>query len=164
MQRDGTLKDVILHEMAHVIGIGTLWDLKSLLTGVGSNNPEYVGPKAMQEYATLRGETQLKPIPVANTGGPGTAEGHWRESTFDYELMTGYVEEDAEMPLSRMTVAALDDLGYKVDYSAADEYALPMRPAVTGAAAAPVKRRVHHYCKAKFPEIQVETNKVCGCC
>jgi len=149
--------------MAHVLGIGTLWELKSLLAGIGTNNPEYVGPKAMQEYATLRGETQLKPIPVANTGGPGTAEGHWRESTFDYELMTGYVEENAEMPLSRMTVATLDDLGYQVDYSAADPYSLPLRPAVTGAAVA-AKPKVNHYCKAKFPTIQVEKNKGFCCC
>jgi hypothetical protein len=31
----GRLVDVILHEMGHVIGIGTIWNLKGLLSGAG---------------------------------------------------------------------------------------------------------------------------------
>ncbi len=33
MQADGTLLDVITHEMGHVIGIGTIWTYKTLLSG-----------------------------------------------------------------------------------------------------------------------------------
>ena len=33
MQADGTLLDVITHEMGHVIGIGTVWARKGLLAG-----------------------------------------------------------------------------------------------------------------------------------
>ena len=34
--------------------------------------------------------------------------------------MTGFV--DRNMPISKLTIASLEDIGYTVDYSAADEY------------------------------------------
>jgi hypothetical protein len=36
--------------------------------------------------------------------------------------MTGYANGD--MPISRVTVGALEDLGYRVDYSQADTFGL----------------------------------------
>lgn len=41
----------------------------------------------MREYAVLIGATVPTPVPVANTGGPGTRDGHWRESVFGNELL-----------------------------------------------------------------------------
>ena len=38
--------------------------------------------------------------------------------------MTGYAESSGNMPLSILTIAALEDLGYSVDYSAAEAYSL----------------------------------------
>ena len=38
--------------------------------------------------------------------------------------MTGFVG-DAGNPLSRVTVASLEDLGYEVDINAAEEFSLP---------------------------------------
>ena len=35
MERDGTLNDVITHEMGHVLGIGSVWTQKGLLAGAG---------------------------------------------------------------------------------------------------------------------------------
>ena len=65
------------------------------------------------------------PVPVANTGGAGTREGHWRETTFGNELMTGFLDGGIN-PLSRVTVGALEDMGYQVNYQAADQdYQLP---------------------------------------
>mmetsp|Transcript_11985 Transcript_11985/g.21775 ORF Transcript_11985/g.21775 Transcript_11985/m.21775 type:complete len:272 (-) Transcript_11985:1925-2740(-) len=154
LERDGSLKDVILHEMGHVLGIGTLWETKNLLTGTATNNPQYVGENAMREYATLLGPSEPPtPVPVANTGGPGTALGHWRETTFDFELMTGFAEQaPAVMPLSRLTVATLQDLGYQVSYDAADPYSLP-RPSIMSSAAS----KGHSCCKAmKRPDFSIE--------
>ena len=40
--------------------------------------------------------------------------------------MTGYAESTGTMPLSRLTIAAMQDLGYAVNYAAADSYSLPL--------------------------------------
>ena len=61
-------------------------------------------------------------VPVDNTGGAGTRDAHWRESIFTSELMTGYVGPGAHLPLSRLTVASLADLGYQVNMEAADPF------------------------------------------
>lgn len=123
MQADGTLVDVITHEMGHVIGIGTIWTNKSLLTGVNSANPRFSGTAAKKEYGALKG-TGPTPVPVENTGGAGTKNSHWRETLFKNELMSGFIAAPNN-PLSRMTVASLQDLGYGVDLSAAEPYSLP---------------------------------------
>jgi Leishmanolysin len=123
MELDGTLVDVITHEMGHVIGIGTIWDLKGLLAGAGGPNPTFKGVNAKREYGLLKG---LGPtaVPVENGGGAGTQDSHWRESVFKAELMSGYVQQ-AMNPLSRLTVASLQDLGYQVNMNAAEPYSLP---------------------------------------
>jgi hypothetical protein len=123
MQADGTLVDVITHEMGHVIGIGTIWTEKGLLTGVNTLNPHFTGAAAKKEYGALKG-TGPMPVPVENTGGPGTVNSHWRETVFKNELMSGFIAA-THNPLSRLTVASLQDLGYVVDLSAAEPYSLP---------------------------------------
>jgi hypothetical protein len=126
MEELGTLDDVITHEMGHVIGIGTVWRYKGLLEGASTNDPNFVGDGAMAEYARLRGLAgQALPVPVEGSGGVGTRDSHWRESVFRNELMSGYIEE-AGNPLSRVTVASLADLGYRVDLDAAEPYTLPI--------------------------------------
>lgn len=123
MQADGTLVDVITHEMGHVIGIGTIWEDKGLLAGAGTTNPTFKGVNAKREYGALKGMGPVK-VPVENTGGPGTRDGHWRESVFRNELMSGFIGAPGN-PISKMTVASLQDLGYTVDLTAAEPYALP---------------------------------------
>lgn len=125
MENDGTLLGVILHEMGHVLGLGTLWQAKGLVQGLGTSNPIYVGARAVAEYSSIFG-IQATSVPVENTGGPGTYGGHWRETVLDAELMTGYAESaGVAMPLSRITVGGLQDLGYTVNYAAADAYSPP---------------------------------------
>ena len=123
MEADGTLVDVITHEMGHVIGIGTIWEDKGLLIGKGTTNPRFNGTNAKRVYGQLRGSGPTQ-VPVENTGGLGTRDGHWRESVFKKELMSGFISE-AHNPLSRLTVASLQDLGYRVSLSAAEAYSLP---------------------------------------
>ena len=125
---DGTLGDVITHELGHVLGIGTLWDMswagaqgdRRLLSGKGGSNPTFVGARAMAEWNQLGGAGN---VPVENLGGAGTRDSHWRESTFGDELMTGYVSYGSN-PLSRMSIASLADMGYHVDLARADAYSL----------------------------------------
>jgi hypothetical protein len=123
MQANGTLGDVITHEMGHVLGIGTIWTMKGLLSGASGNNPTFTGTNAKKEYGTLKG-TGPSAVPVENTGGPGTKNSHWRETVFRNELMTGFVASPPN-PMSRLTVASLKDLGYVVDLTKAEAYALP---------------------------------------
>lgn len=116
------LQDILVHEMGHSLGIGTLWQSKGLLSGAGTSNPSFVGTRARTEYATLGGSGN---VPVENTGGAGTRDGHWRETTFKNELMTGFINSGVVNPLSRMSIASLGDLGYTVNTGAADAYSLP---------------------------------------
>jgi hypothetical protein len=133
------LRALIFHEIGHIVGIGTLWNCcgNALLTGATGEeggDPRYTGTEGVNAYKNGLGG--LEPdIPVANTGGPGTVDGHWREVTFDAEIMTGYLEgAGVPQPVSIMTVASLTDLGYTVDLGAADGYSLP-GPAPAGVAA-----------------------------
>lgn len=122
MFSSGIWTAVILHEMGHILGIGTLWDDFSLLNGAN----DYTGTNALREYRTLSGNPAAGFIPVEHDFGPGTANAHWDEDRFNAELMTGFVESaGTAMPLSRMTIGSLADMGYAVNYAAADPYSLP---------------------------------------
>jgi hypothetical protein len=131
MQANGTLLDVITHEMGHVIGLGTIWPHKGLLAGAGTNNPRFTGANAKKEFGILKGTGPVA-VPVENTGGPGTRDSHWRESLFRNELMSGFIAAPNN-PLSKMTVASLKDLGYVVNMNAAEPYALPNLQAIAEA-------------------------------
>ena len=130
LKEKGELEDVILHEMFHVLGFGTLWRLFGLMTEPAPNDPQYTGPNAVSEYRLLNGIPDTPTIPVANTGGPGTAYGHWRETTFGTELNTGFLN-GPHRPLSRMSIAALGDLGYITDLNLADPYQLPKQSEIS---------------------------------
>jgi Leishmanolysin len=123
MQSDGTLLDVITHEMGHVIGVGTIWTSKGLLASVGTSNPSFKGANAKKQYGILKGTGPVR-VPVENTGGPGTINSHWRESVFKNELMSGFIAA-ANNPLSKLTVGSLKDLGYVVNMNGAETYTLP---------------------------------------
>eukprot|EP00924_Labyrinthula_sp_SR-Ha-C_P008212 snap_masked-scaffold_11-processed-gene-6.16-mRNA-1 protein AED:0.57 eAED:0.58 QI:0/-1/0/1/-1/1/1/0/311 len=121
MMKDGLWEVVIKHEMAHVLGVGTSWSKFGLVSGLSTTNPTYNGAFGRSGYESLGGTGNP---PVANTGGSGTFGVHWRESTFQNELMTGYVG-GGKNPMSIMTVRSLRDLGYSVDESTAEPYTLP---------------------------------------
>ncbi|HET7602106.1 MAG TPA: leishmanolysin-related zinc metalloendopeptidase [Gemmatimonadales bacterium] len=108
---NGQLQDVVLHEMGHILGIGTLWADRNYVLNPGSSNPRYSGTAGVEGYRDLGGLSST--VPVENTGGTGTADVHWREETFGQELMTGYIS-NADNPLTRMTIGSLQDLGYTV--------------------------------------------------
>ena len=127
----GLLTDVVLHEMGHVLGVGTLWNFggRALLSGGGTADPFFTGTVARAQFAALNTVTYAgSPVPVENTGGQGTRDAHWRESIFGRELMQGYAKAGG-MPLSRITTGSLQDMGYLVNLNASDSYSLtaPLR-------------------------------------
>jgi len=123
------LKDIVTHEVGHALGIGI-----GPIQGWGNNtndletlDPFHAGDNTTEAFDALESEAYLSEgVPLENTGGQGTAGAHWREANFDAELMTGFINPDSELPLSRVTLASLEDIGYEVDRSAADPFELPM--------------------------------------
>jgi hypothetical protein len=126
------LEEVILHEMGHVLGFGTIWlqpDI-NLLTdpaSAGGTDPHFTGAQTIAAFNAAGGTayTAGAKVPVEETGSAGTRDSHWRESVFMNELMTGFVDA-GQNPLSRITVASLADIGYSVNPSGSDSYTLDL--------------------------------------
>ncbi len=78
------------------------------------------GTNAIAQYNEIMG-TSVTTLNLEDDGGAGTEHSHWEEDDFDNELMTGWVNA-GETPLSKVTVGALEDAGYEVDYNAADPW------------------------------------------
>lgn len=128
LEAEGTLGDVILHEMGHVLGVGSMWSFRRLLVNSGTANVQYTGAGGKRGWADLGGlALGTTNVPVESAGGPGTAGSHWRESIMPSELMTGYLSAQVN-PMSAITVWSLADLGYTVDVSLADPYVLGTAP------------------------------------
>src|SRR5690606_39762535 len=123
----GTLQEVILHEMGHVLGVGTLWKSAGLLDGVcDANDPmtvrRFIGAEANLKHVEAGGAAGQ--LVVESDGGRGTACGHWDEEAYQTELMTGFIGA-AGNPLSAITAGSLADLGYDVVYDMVDDYTVP---------------------------------------
>lgn len=131
-------EEVIVHEMGHVLGIGTLWNVAPFgfdrtLRGGPDSNPYFLGKKANVFWNAEGGTLEL---PVEGDFGPGTALGHWDEAALNNELMTGFLNL-GENPLSRITAGSMKDLGYG-SASVGESYDLPKgTPGVAAKGTAP---------------------------
>jgi len=136
---------LILHELGHALGIGSVWmnvtntnpQTSAYNYDSSSNSYFYNGSNGNREYRSVLGVTDTTyQIPLEDSGGYGTEIVHPEENEdrikdglthfgLDHELMTGYVEtDDRPEVLSRITVGMLEDLGYSVNYNNADNYYL----------------------------------------
>ena len=112
----------LLHEMGHILGIGTLWTYHGLLSqgpwyemsdfwNADYTTALYTGVNAVREYKSILSATgvdvsKVLGIPVEDDGGVGTKGGHLEEGDnhlqrifdgvvhggLDHELMTGWSE------------------------------------------------------------------------
>lgn len=131
LEAQGRLEDVILHELGHVLGIGTVWALKGLLEdptdpGGPSNDTWFSGALATAAFEAIGGDEyddgEIVPVENDNTRfGDGSLNRHWRESVFGTELMTPAIGFGAS-PLSVVTSESLRDLGYTVNSAVADPF------------------------------------------
>ncbi len=132
----GSLQEVITHEMLHVLGVGSLWGSCSvcfnLLTGAGTADPQYTAAQARAGCQATGGLVSCaNTVPVENIGGSGTRDSHWRETIFGSELMTGFINANAN-PISSITIGALQDLGYSVNSGDNDAYTIAAGSIVLG--------------------------------
>lgn len=131
----GSLQDVVTHEIMHVLGFGLYWDNsvngRNLLQDVGTGDPRYAGSEGRQGCITVGGATTCAAsVPVENAGGQTVVNIHWRESIFGSELMTSLLS--SSNPLSAMTIGALADLGLVVNSADFDAYTIPERAVIRG--------------------------------
>ena len=128
---NGTFSALIQHEMAHVIGLGTVWNLfdsdtATVYNPVFSAANQYTGIHALTAYQNEFDPTATF-IPIEEEGGLGTAGGHWNEvengaeltgitdpegQDIAFELMTGWLNEPTFV--SETTIAQFKDIGYDV--------------------------------------------------
>ncbi|HET9707226.1 MAG TPA: leishmanolysin-related zinc metalloendopeptidase, partial [Gemmatimonadales bacterium] len=134
LENNNAFNSVILHEMGHVLGYGTIWSGSlglNLLAGParqGGTDPHFIGVQAVAQFNASGGAGYSAGakvpvescIGVANCG-PGTIDSHWRESVLVNELMTGFLSVGSN-PLSVISTASMGDEGYVVNYAGSDPY------------------------------------------
>ena len=146
LELDGDMLEVVLHEMGHVLGIGSIWSLRGLLENPSlppifppdpRADTHFRGPLAIAAFDAAGGVSYTggAKVPVENSASPGSADAHWREAELETELMTPFLNALMSNPLSAITIQSLADLGYGVDVSRAQPFsriftAPPRSPAV----------------------------------
>lgn len=124
LEAAGTLHSVMMHEIAHVLGFGTLWSVNGLhVEGSG----QYVGSAGVAAFAA-----EFSPgasfVPVELGGGPASRDLHWNEvdgglgltgttdahgRDFGNEMMTAWTGPDAAARyLSDTSLRSFEDLGF----------------------------------------------------
>lgn len=90
----GRFESIVLHEMNHVVGFGTIWIDKGVLqnpaytstanpTPTGSTNPRFTGAAGLAQCLAVGGSAAshcTTGVAVEQCGTAGTADGHWRET------------------------------------------------------------------------------------
>lgn len=140
---------VVLHEMGHVLGIGTLWSYNTDPAYGAVDNPmydpatanrslfngelvgEYTGRFALAGWNAEFNRADTF-VPIETGGGEGTTDSHWNEG--DGGLDTGLISATTgldfshelmtgwandAMFLSEVTLGSLEDLGFEVDHTKA---------------------------------------------
>eukprot|EP00186_Timspurckia_oligopyrenoides_P000150 CAMPEP_0182446488 /NCGR_PEP_ID=MMETSP1172-20130603/4236_1 /TAXON_ID=708627 /ORGANISM="Timspurckia oligopyrenoides, Strain CCMP3278" /LENGTH=328 /DNA_ID=CAMNT_0024642425 /DNA_START=229 /DNA_END=1215 /DNA_ORIENTATION=- len=139
-----TFDIVFIHEMLHILGIGTLWNFQSRVLREGDRSSctgDYFGSFAHAAYIAAGGSEQDRggnTPPIQSTGSSGSKCSHWDEAELGNELMTPTFVSGTLNPLSAITIGGLEDLGYVVQYNEADEYTLPSGPLLASILANPM--------------------------
>lgn len=105
-------RQVLIHELGHALGVGTLWDT---LDNIWLSGTSY--PLSQSSYNSVSNVNRLK-IPLEDIGGGGTAGAHWEDSdrSSDGQLYPGIIDimqgTINNYPIGPITIGFLKDLGY----------------------------------------------------
>jgi hypothetical protein len=144
------LTNTMIHEIGHVLGINpanqVFLDQHDVSLGNKSvvecakegGNVLYVGKYGVRSYQELLQDSgvqnnglvtngKINEFRKCDTGIPtDNMLSHWLDSRFGNEVMSAYVEGGkSRLPLSKFTISVLRDMGWQVNYGAADDYQLP---------------------------------------
>jgi hypothetical protein len=123
--------DTIVHEIGHVLGLGTSWNGKfgPKLVRRTNGSDVYMGTAGRREYALAKGHPYgtLLDVPVKREGTRTTPAYHWSEEALRFDVMSVELDTPSvgNQPgrgsnvISRITAGALQDLRYVVDMRAA---------------------------------------------
>lgn len=130
-------RDFILHETVHVMGlVPNLINLRGCLAQPSSGPPNtrvddshFTCPYARSAFELSGGGGyEGAKVPLENgatrTLTSHTLNHHWRKSVFGAELMTGWFSSGGAAPFSRVTLGALEDLGFGVVAANADAWSV----------------------------------------
>lgn len=106
-------EDLVFHEFLHCLGFGGRWDDMGLV-----QDSRFTGPAAIAAYQTEFPSIAANDphshfgVPLEDTGPDATVGKHWDDRTFGDEVMTSWL--NGTNHVSKMTIAALYDMGYEV--------------------------------------------------
>ena len=149
-------RELTLHEMGHVFGVGTLWNRFGFLQA-RYGDTHFNGPRAIAAFNSAGGRNYPGPkVPAQREIGS-----HWRFSVFHDEVLVRQLTGWGW--LSAITVQSLADLGYSVDVTQADPYILPSaRAAQTSAEIASIDAWDDRLSEGLGLSTQVESKPQCG--
>ena len=121
---DGDFFRVALHEIGHIVGIshrgflssGYFRPLDTTGFPINTEKTYFVGPSALTYFDLMGGHRHKEnKVPVFGFS-------HWHPRPLYYDIMSSLLSNEAGISL--VTIGALADMGYDVDFSAADDVEL----------------------------------------
>lgn len=117
---------LLMHEIGHALGVGTLWveASRGLAQGLGTADPVFTGTRATAAFAAAGGAAcNCRAVPVTN-------DGHLRPPFLSNDIMTNVGNGIAAV--TTVSAAVLADFGYEIEARYAQS--LPVLAAAQGAA------------------------------
>ncbi|GET36092.1 pre-peptidase C-terminal domain-containing protein [Microseira wollei] len=138
------LYETMIHEFGHVLGFTgrspkqlkekgvfpVSWNDRSLVDVSDPNNPLYkANTFAGIAYGELLGTNVPTALPVTRGQGQGSDYAHWWRKIFNEEAQVESGEAGNPERFSTISIASARDLGYNVNYGAAEPYTPPKQQA-----------------------------------
>lgn len=123
---------LVLHEIGHIMGLGTMWNENDLPHQIDAGSATYTGSRGVAAWNDIGCSGAL---PLVGTNDLS----HFSETCLVNELMTPTLQFGRTALVSGITMAALEDLGYQVNRSEQDAYGIDQLG--TCGAFCPEKRR-----------------------